>query len=159
MRVREATEADLAVMIEMGRALHAESPRYSGMAFSPRKLTEVFHQLHGTLLVPAGCAFVAESEGYIVGMTVGTIASRWFSEERYLTDLTLYVRPEVRASLLGGRAFRALVMALEQWGAEQGVSGPVLGVSTEIHAEQTVRAYERMGYRLAGYTMVKNDGH
>lgn len=35
MRVREATEADLAVMIEMGRALHAESPRYSGMAFSP----------------------------------------------------------------------------------------------------------------------------
>ncbi|RYF62608.1 MAG: hypothetical protein EOO29_45730 [Comamonadaceae bacterium] len=70
----------------------------------------------------------------------------------------MYVRPEVRASLLGGRAFRGLVRALELWGSRQGVSGPVLGVSTEIHAEQTLRAYERMGYRLAGYTMVKQDG-
>lgn len=159
MQVRTATAADLPAMIDMGRALHDESPRYRGMGYSPRKLVEVFENLKGTLLVPAGCAFVAESSGYIVGMTVGTIASRWFSEERYLTDLTLYVRPEVRASLLGGRAFRALVKALETWGAQQGVTGPVLGVSTEIHAEQTVRAYERMGYRLAGYTMVKDDGH
>ena len=159
MQIRRATLQDLPQMIEMGRALHAESPRYQGMGFSPRKLAECYEQLKGTLLTPAGCAFVADAGGYIAGMTVGIIASRWFSEERYLTDLTMYVRPEVRSSLAGGRAFRGLVLALEGWAKEHDIAGPVLGVSTEIHAEQTVRAYERMGYRLAGYTMVKDDGN
>lgn len=153
--VRAATEADLPELIEMGRALHDESPRYQGMAFNPRKLTELWAQLKGTLLVPAGCVFVAVRDGYTVGMTVGIIATRWFSDERYLTDLTMYVKPEHRH----GRAFPRLVAALEAWAADQGIAEIALGVSTEIHAEATSRAYTRLGYRLAGYTMVKSNGH
>ncbi|RYF53821.1 MAG: hypothetical protein EOO29_56005, partial [Comamonadaceae bacterium] len=88
MDIREAVRSDLPALIEMGRSLHAESPRYQSMGFDPQRLAELFDQLRGTLLVPAGCIYVAESGGYIVGMTVGTIATRWFSGERYLTDLT-----------------------------------------------------------------------
>ncbi|MGJ7508679.1 N-acetyltransferase family protein [Variovorax sp. GT1P44] len=153
--VRRATEADLDAMVAMGQALHDESPRYQGMAFSPEKLRRLWEHLKGTLLTEVGCVFVAEHEGEVIGLTVGLIADRWFSEERYLTDLTMYVKPEHR----DGMAFRRLVRALEQWGQEQGISQLALGVSTEIHADRTVRAYERMGYRLAGYTMVKQNGN
>ncbi|MDM0072079.1 GNAT family N-acetyltransferase [Variovorax sp. J31P207] len=155
--VRRATEADLDAMIAMGQALHDESPRYAGMAFSPDKLRRLWAQLQGTLLAESdrGCVFVAEEGGEVVGMTVGIAAERWFSEERYLTDLTLYVQPAHR----GGTAFRRLVGVLERWAAEQGLDQLALGVSTEIHPERTVRAYERLGYRLAGYTMVKQNGN
>lgn len=153
--VRRATDADLDALIEMGRALHDESPRYQGMAFDAQKLRRLWSQLQGTVLVEPGCVFVAERADRVIGMTVGIAAERWFSEERYLTDLTLYVRPEHRH----GPACVRLVRALEQWGAAQGLQQVALGVSTEIHAAQTVAMYERLGYRLAGYTMVKQNGN
>lgn len=154
--VRRATDADLEAMVAMGQALHDESPRYQGMAFSPEKLRRLWQMLQGTLLTgEPGCVFIAEQDGQVIGLTVGLIAERWFCDERYLTDLTMYVKPEHR----GGSAFARMVRALEAWAVEQGIDWMALGVSTEIHAERTVRAYERMGYRLAGYTMVKQNGH
>jgi len=152
--IRQATIEDLPSLIEMGRALHAESPRYRGMAFSEAKLIRLFDDLHGTLLSKPGVCFVAERDGYVIGMTVGIIAARWFSEELFLSELTMYVKPEHR----GGTAFRRLVDAMEQWAALEKVGPPVFGVSTDVHPERTVKAYERMGYQLAGYTMVKNHG-
>jgi GNAT superfamily N-acetyltransferase len=153
--VRRATDDDLEALIAMGEALHAESPRYQGMGFSAPKLRRLYEQLKGTILAEGGCVFVAEEGGEVVGMTVGITAERWFSDERYVTDLTLYVKPEHR----NGRAFPRLVRALEAWAVEQGIADLALGVSTEIHPERTVRAYEHMGYRLAGYTMVKRHGN
>jgi GNAT superfamily N-acetyltransferase len=155
MNIRHATAEDLDALIAMGQALHDESPRYQHMAYSPRKLRTLFGQLTGSILTPAGCVFVAERNGEVVGMTVGLIADRWFSEERFLTDLTLYVKPEHRR----GTTFMRLVRALEQWAAAEGIADLALGVSTEIHAARTVEAYESMGYRLAGYTMVKRNGN
>lgn len=152
--IRHATKADLPALIEMGQALHAESPRYAHMAFKPEKLRKLFQHLQGTLLAQPGCCLVAEEAGYVVGMTVGIIAERWFSDDLYLTDLTMYVRPDHRS----GATFLRLVRALERWGRDEGLADIVLGVSTEIHAKETARAYEAMGYRLAGYTMVKRHG-
>lgn len=149
--VRRATEADIDTLIAMGQALHDESARYQGMAFSPDKLRRLWTYLQGTLLAEVGAIFVAEQDGQVVGMTIVHITERWFSDDQFVTDLTMYVKPECR----DGMAFRRLVKALEGWAAEQGIPDIVLGVSTEIHAERTVKAYERMGYRLAGYTMVK----
>lgn len=154
-RIRPATREDLPALIEMGRQLHDESPRYQGMEFKPAKLERLFDSLQGTLLAQPGCVFVAERGDYIIGMTVGIIAERWFSDELYLTDLTMFVRPEHR----GGSAFPKLVRALEGWAASEKITEIALGVSTEIHAQETSRMYERLGYRLAGYTMVKHNGN
>lgn len=155
MNIRPATVDDLDSLIEMGRALHDESPRYQGMAFSAQKLRALFERLQGSVLTPLGCVFVAERDGAVVGMTVGLIVDRWFSDERFLTDLTLYVKPEHR----NGTTFMRLVRALEGWARDEGITDLAFGVSTEIHAQRTVEAYEAMGYRLAGYTMVKRNGH
>lgn len=157
--IRVATGSDLEALVEMGQALHDESPRYQGMGYSPTKLRSLFKALQGTMLTAVGCVYIAEHEGAIIGMAVCVVADRFFSDVRYVTDLTLYVRPEYRGKMSGGKAFQKLVGAMEQWAAGEGVSDLAFGVSTEIHAVQTVAAYEKMGYRLAGYTMVKQNGH
>lgn len=153
--IRPATRDDLPALIAMGQHLHDESPRYQGMKFNPSKLERLFDTLQGTLLSKPGCVFVAVEGEYIIGMTVGIIAERWFSDEFYLTDLTMFVKPENR----GGTAFPKLVHALERWAKSEGITEIALGVSTEIHAKETASMYERLGYRLAGYTMVKHNGN
>lgn len=153
--IRRATDDDLDALIAMGQALHDESPRYQGMGFNPAKLRRLYAQLQGTLLAEDGAVFVAEQDGEVIGMTVCVATERWFSDERYVTDLTLYVKPAHRGGMTGPR----LVRAIEDWAAEQGIGDLALGVSTEIHAAQTVAMFERRGYRLAGYTMVKRNGN
>ena len=153
--IRRAQDHDLDALIGMGHALHDESPRYQAMAFNPEKLRRLYHALKGTLLAEGGAVFVAEISGDVVGMCVCTTVDRWFSDERFVTDLTLYVKPEHRGGMTGPR----LVRAMEGWAKEQGIADLAFGVSTEIHAAQTVAMYERMGYRLAGYTMVKRNGN
>lgn len=151
--IRHATAADFSALIEMGRALHDESPRYRGMAYDEgkvRRLAERLAALDGVALM-----LVAESKGEMVGMFIAIIAERWFSDDKYITDLTVYVRPEHR----GTTAFYRLVKAFEAWADEHGVQDIAIGVSTEIHTDRTVHAYRHLGYKLAGYTMVKQYGH
>jgi GNAT superfamily N-acetyltransferase len=153
--VRRATPADFPALIAMGRALHDESPRYRDMPFNPDKLLALAGRLQGSLLYADAVILVATAGGEPVGMTVGVVAERFFNDERYVTDLTVYVKPEHR----GGSAFLRMIRALEAWAADQGVADLAIGVSTEIHADRTVCAYEKLGYRLAGYTMVKRNVH
>lgn len=152
--VRRATVEDVPSLIAMGQALHDESPHYGSTGFSPAKLERQFHALQGSLLSEPGAVFVAEEGGEVAGMAVCFAAERWFSNDVYVTDLTVYVRPEHR----GGRAFPRLVQAIEAWAAGQGIKEIILGVSTEIDAERTVRWYELHGYQLSGYAMVKRNG-
>jgi GNAT superfamily N-acetyltransferase len=155
-KIRRATTADLPALIAMGRALHAESPRYQGMPLDEGELRRLWDRLAGTLLADDACVLVAEIDGAPAGVMIGVLAKRWFSQERYATDLTLYVKPQYR----GSRAFLRLVQAFQAWAAGQGIEHLAVGVSTEIHAEQTVHAYERLGYTLSGYTLTKKlDAH
>lgn len=152
--IRRARREDLPALVAMGHALHDESPHYSRTGFAPEKLQRLYDQLQGTLLAEQGAVLVAESSGEVIGMAVCVATERWFSHDLYVTDLTVYVRPEHR----GGPAFPKLVRAIEAWAELQGIPELILGVSTEIHAEATVRMYERMGYHLSGYAMVKRHG-
>lgn len=153
--VRRATEADTQALIAMGRMLHAESPRYRDMPFAESKLLILAKRLQGTLLAEESCVFVAVTGGEVIGMLVGIASVRWFNDERYVTDLTVYVKPEHR----GSSAFFRLVKALEGWAWKQGIDDLALGVSTEIHPNETVRAYLRMGYTLSGHTVTKTLTH
>lgn len=150
--IRRAIKTDAPAIMAMGRALAMESPRYQNMKFDEAKLMALFDRMLGTLLSEDACIFVSEISGEVVGMMVGFISTRFFSDEQFVTDLTLYVKPEHR----GGTSFARLVKAVENWAASHGIYDLVFGVSTQIHPEKTVRAYERMGYTLAGYTMVKH---
>lgn len=150
--IRRATLSDIPALVEMGRALHDESPRYQGMEYSEAKVAGLAERIITGPLSETAVIVVADIDGVLVGMFVAVVADRWFCDEKYVTDLTVYVRPHHR----GGRTFFRLAMAFEQWATYRGVMEKAIGVSTEINAEQTVHAYKRLGYRLAGYTMVKH---
>lgn len=154
-KVRRAGAADLSILVEMGRALHAESPRYRGMRYDPDKVRRLARELTGNLLAELGAVFVAEEAGEVVGVAAVVAAERWFGPDRYVTDLTMYVKPEHR----GGSAFVKLVKALEDWAAQQGVQDIDLGVSTDVHTDRTVRAYERLGYTLSPTRIITKKLH
>lgn len=156
-KVRRATPADTETLIVMGRAMHDESPRYRAKGFNPDKLRALAAHLNGAHLAdnPNAAIFVAETGGELVGMFVAVAAERWFCDERFVTDLAVYVKPEHR----GSTAFVRLVTAFEAWAREHGIWDLTPGVSTEINPRQTVCAYERLGYTLSGYTMTKTLDH
>lgn len=151
--VRRATAADLDVLVKMAAALHAESPTYSAEPFEPQVLRRWLIQRMGssTLMIDDSAVFVAVRAGEVVGVLVGIVCDRWFNSLRFAAELTLYVRPEHR----GGAAFPRLVYAFERWAAARGASKATLGVSTGIHAERTVHAYDHLGYTLDGHNATK----
>lgn len=152
-RVRRATAADIPALVALGHNLARESPKYQSKGYSPEKTAALGERL---LAMPDHAQIlVAERGGEVIGMMVIAIAERFFSDERYVTDFTLYVQPRHR----GGGAFPALIWAAEAWALAHGVRDLAFGVSTEIDAERTVHAYQRMGYTLSGYTLTKTLAH
>lgn len=153
-KIREAVLDDIEVIVAMGRDLHAESPRYSAMSFSDAKVAALARRLlTGSMAAaPVGGVFVAERDDEIIGMAAGFVSSHWFSDEKMLSDYTVYVRPAHRKLTF---AFHRLVRALEAWGRAQGARHSLIGVSTGINAIETKLMYERMGYRHSGDAMLK----
>lgn len=152
--VRPATEHDIPVLVEMSRALHAESPRFSKLTFSPEKVAWLIRSMVvGTLVTaPVGGALVAEKGGTIVGMIGGFIYSPCFSTDKVASDYTFYVRPEHRRK---GRAAILLIRALEAWAVEQGAVEIVPGTATLIDAAGTVSFFAKLGYENVGCLLSK----
>jgi GNAT superfamily N-acetyltransferase len=140
--IRRATAADVEALVAMGRALHAESPRYRDMPLDEGKLRRL---ADACIAIDDAAVLVAVAAGEVVGMFVGSVQERWFGPDRYATDLTVYVKPAHR----GGSAFHRLAKAFEAWARERGVTEIDIGVSTDVHTDRTVCAYERMGYTLS----------
>lgn len=152
MHIRPATPEDFDTMIGMGYDLLTESPRYSGMEYDGEKINRLLTLITNGIV---GAAFVVVDEKVsndtLAGLTIVVETDRWFGPGTFATDLTLYVRPEYRRS----GAFDLLVDAIEGWAEGRGVRDVALGVSTEVHPQETVRAYEKKGYKVTGYTLTK----
>lgn len=141
--IRPATLEDLPVLVELGERMHAESPRFSVLRFSAAKLERT---LRGAIESPAGFAWVAVSEGLIVGGLVAIATEHWASDDLITTDLALFVAPERR----GGRAFLQLVSRYRDWARATGAVLRQLGVTTGIDTETTVALLERIGMKRCG---------
>lgn len=152
--VREATEADISVLIAMGRALHAESPRYARLRFNAAKVENHIRGMIGSTLVvrAPGGAFVAEKGGVVIGMLGAFIHAPFFTDDKIASDYTFYVVPEHRRK---GRAAILLVRAFEQWAFDNGAVDIVPGVSTMIDGESTAKFYTKLGYEKYGDTFIK----
>ena len=153
--VRRATAADVEALVAMGRALHAESPRYREMRFDAEKVRRLARDMLGTLLGGNTCVLVAETGGEIVGMCALVLSERWFGPDLFVTDLTVYVKPEPR----GSSAFVRMVRAMEAWARAQHALELDIGVSTDIGTDRTVCAYLRLGYKLSPTRIVTKTLH
>lgn len=136
--------ADLAQLLELGRVMHAEAPALNHAQFDAGKVERLLHFAidHGVALVHI------DQEGQIDGAFAGMVVERWFSRERVLSDMGLFVRPDRR----GGMVAYRLVVALIAWCQHKGMrpQDVVLGISTGVKPEETGLFLERLGFKLIG---------
>lgn len=149
VEIRPATVDDVPAILGLAKRMHAESPRFSRRAFSAAKCEAALAALLAGRLT--GSTLVAEKDRTIIGMMVGIVTEHFFGTEKMATDLALYIAPEHRGGSLAPKLIKAFEKAMRATGAVE-VS---LGISTEIAAERTVELYRAQGYRLSGYSMLK----
>lgn len=144
MGIRQATLDDLPALINLGELMHAESPRFSTITFSPARLG---HTLAALVQSPMGFVWVTETEaGEVVGGMVATAFQHWASDDLMTTDLALFMAPEHR----GGTAAARLARKYHQWARDLGAKLIQQGVTTGVHTDQTVQLLERLGMKRCG---------
>jgi len=123
-----------------------ESPRFNKHSFSVDKAQMLISTINN-----AGGLFIAIKESEIIGFFAGVVIEHFLSHDTYATDIGVYITPNHR----GGTAFLRLVKAFEDWATQMGATEIQLGVSTGIHPQSTVRMYERLGYTMTSYGLMK----
>lgn len=141
--VRPATAADIPALVALGHVMHAEAAALRHATFDEAKVERAL-----SVSISHGCAFVHEAEGAIDGAFCAVLVERWFSTDRYVTDLGLFVRPDRRGGLTACRLLDAFLFWCERMKIPP--ADVVIGVSTGVHVEATGQLYERLGFRRVG---------
>lgn len=146
--IRAATIDDVPELVELGRAMHAESPRYRALTFDADKLAAT---LRGVLMVPEqGFARVVQADdGELIGGLIAVLVPHWASDDLTSCDLALFMAPQARGTLAPAR----LLNQYAQWARDRGARQIMLGVMTGVSVAQTVALCERLGWRQAGVVM------
>jgi GNAT superfamily N-acetyltransferase len=142
--IREATHDDVVHLVRLSEMMHAESPRYSRLTFSPEKMAAMLHNLIDS---PNGFVRVLELDGRIAGLMVAMVAEHWMSTDMVAVDFGVYVTHGVRG--VGAGAVE-MVARYRQWAKERGAVWPQIGVSAGVCDEAAERMYERAGARRVG---------
>lgn len=147
-QVRHATPEDFPRIMEMGHAMHKESPRFQKFSFDDEKCRKLFDEL-----VNQGGVFLAVLGEEIVGMFVGMIHEHYFSSELTASDLALYVVPEHR----GGSAAVRLIKAFEGWAFAHEARCMTLSSNTKVDTEKAMALFGKMGYEYCGGVTYKEN--
>jgi len=142
--VRNATDGDTDRVVALAKRMHGESPVYEGIPFDEKRAAKHIRELHIVL--------IAEDAGELIGMMGGYITPPVFSNEFICYEAGLYVVPERRT----GRTAVKLLQAFEARAMGYNVARIVVGTTTGVNAEGTLRFYERLGYKHTGYTLMKD---
>jgi GNAT superfamily N-acetyltransferase len=130
---------DLDRILDLGELLHKESPRWSRLSFNRAKAAEFIAQL---IIGPAGVVFLAEQDGLVVGGIAGMSAAHWSSDDVVAQEVSFFMAPEARGSMVAVR----LILALQAWGEIRGAKWLQAGTSTGLDPERTAGLYERLGF-------------
>ena len=147
-KLRLAQPQDRHHILRMAKAMHEESPRYKGLAFSDGKTLALIDYL---MDYSEGVLIVAEQDEEIAGMIAGMLVEHFFSDAKHASDLALYVVPHRRGSSIAVR----LAKAFETWAAAIGADEIILGASTGVASDRTVCMYEKLGYSLISRSLLK----
>ena len=140
--IRPATMHDIPALLELGRAMHAESPVFRWFAWSNAKVGELIEWL---IASDDGLALVYDDGGAIVAGFLGVITEQFFSHDRFAQDYALFVAPTARGTNIG----RKLVLQYRAWAAAAGVPATI-GVSTGVEVEATGMMLESCGFDRYG---------
>ena len=144
--IRPATPDDIPRMVELGRAMHGESPTFSRLRFDADKLAATIAH---TIASASGFAYVAEQGGQVVGGMLGMITPHYFSHDLVACDLALFMAPEHR----GGMAAVRLLDTYVKWSAHNGAVLTQLGVMAGVNVDKTEALLHRLGWHRSGLVM------
>lgn len=140
--IRAATIDDIPRMLELGRAMHAES-RYAVLPWNAGKVS---HLIGWLIDAPDGLALVAERDGEVIGGFLGSVSEHYFTDARVASDYALFVEPGKR----GGIAAARLLEAFTIWARAQDATLTQVGVTTGVNVEATARLFEAAGFAPVG---------
>ena len=148
IEVTEPDDEQLLDAVRLGEAMWSESPVYGGMKQDIAKMIEFAynarasdHSFFNVVTVDNSC----------YGFMIGERAPYGFHDSEFAYDRLLYVTPTRRGSV----AARMLIQAFEDWCKLHGVGRIMLGVTTGVHAAQTEKFYNKLGYQTIGTLTMK----
>jgi len=147
--IRTATIEDIDRLLELGRMFHAESPEYRDISFDDNKVRQVLTSMIENPQI--GVIFVVTQSDRIVGGIVGMLTEYWFSDEKFATDLAVFVDPTTRHGVIASK----LVIALRIWAAKMGARELKMPITAGINTDGVARLYDALGMRSVGQTFVK----
>jgi N-acetylglutamate synthase-like GNAT family acetyltransferase len=140
MLIRQATQADIDMLTILANKM-VDTTLFTHI--SRERIAKI-------LSVPTAVVFVAEAKE-IVGFICGALHEQFFTQQKFASDMALFVEPKHRSS---SAAYR-LVKAFENWAKEKSASHIWLGQSVGQNIDDTAKFYTRLGYSLAGVNAVK----
>lgn len=148
LEVVEPDDKQLLAAVTLGAAMWAESSVYNGMERDVAKMIEFAYNARANA---ASFFNVAVRDDEVIGFIIGERAPYGFHDTEFAYDRLIYVSRDRR----GGVAARTLINAFEKWCKQHNVSRILLGVTTGVHAAQTERLYNKLGYTTVGTVTMK----
>ena len=146
MLVRTATLEDLGTLVDFGKRLTQESPKFQKQGFSIKRarafFTQVIEQSNSIFMV-------CDAYDNPVGTLVALISVDWRTGQRIAFEQGVYVVPEYRNSGAG----IDLVNTFIDWAKVHNADRIQIGTMTGIKSERTVSLYESLGFELSAYTL------
>jgi ribosomal protein S18 acetylase RimI-like enzyme len=140
MLIRKAKQSDTERLTVLANRMVKNTPF---TAISKERIEKV-------LTVPTAVVFVAESKE-IVGFICGMIHDQFFTQQKFASDLALYVDESHR----GSSAALRLIKNFEIWAKENKAEKVWLGQSVGQNIESTTDFYKRLGYKVVGVNTYK----
>jgi len=142
--VREARPDDLPAILVLYRQMHAES-YYREVPLDEERVSVV--TMHA-ITVETMFAAVAEDEGGVFGVMLGSLAELDFTPQIVANERVLYISASKRRLLVGGRAALDLVGAFLAWASRFQVLEVRAGISAGVEDEGARAFYTRLGFDL-----------
>ena len=140
--IREATEADLPRIVELGSRSLVDGP-YAGIIDDVPAQAEKCARM----VMQSGKILLGEEEGKVVGLIGFIFANHHFSNQPYVAELMWYVEPEHRK---GGIAMHLL------WEAEKlATAMGALSFLFTAPNDSVAAIYKRFGYKQLEVTYTK----
>lgn len=145
--VRDAKDMEVFQLVDISRAVLAESPTYKDMIFDAEKSA---NYIYGAIMKHDGwfLRVIADENDRIVGGLLGCLETTVFGPDKIAYDVTVMMEAEHR-----GRCVKQLVQIVEefkQWGINSGAKLIKVGVSSGINIDKASMFFEHMGFERIG---------
>lgn len=146
MSIRTATIQDLGTLVDFGKRLTQESPKFQQQGFDEDRAIQLFTQL---IDKDESIFFVCDEYENPVGALIAMVSVDWRTGQRLAFEQGVYVLPEYRATGSGSELVRYFI----EWAKLNNADRIQLGTITGIHADKTIKLYESLGFEMTGYVL------